>query len=154
MPAAEDPSLPKVRAALTRLLAGQKTMKLATAGGPISPWVTATYFVEGDPFTLFFTLEKRGKGMANVAANPRVAVAVDSNDPFTVFAQAEGTARILEGPEAQTRLGSLIIKVPEIQPLLRGELNVVAVDVNRWHVTSFPDGWFPAKTLQPEPGRA
>ena len=92
--------------------------------------------------------------MANVLANRNVAIAIDSDDPFSVFAQGEGTARIVEGSEAQAKLGSLIIKVPEIQPLLEGELDVVAVDVRRWYVTSVPDGWFPAKTLEPEHPRA
>jgi hypothetical protein len=137
----------RIRSALTKLLGEQKTLKLATAGGPNSPWVTGTYFAESDPFTLHLTLEKRGKGMANVSANSKVAFSVDSNDPFAIFAQGEGRARVLTGPEAEACIGDLRKKVPEIEPLLRGELNVMAVDVQRWLVTSFPEGWFPAREL-------
>ncbi len=138
-----------VRAALAELLAGQKTLKLATAGGPVSPWITGTYFAESNPFTLHFTLEKAGKGMANVTANPRVAVAVDTNNPFAIFAQGEGTARILTGAASEAQLAALRKKIPEIEPLLAGQLHVMAVDIKRWLVTSFPQGWFPAKALVP-----
>jgi hypothetical protein len=138
-----------VRAALAELLASQKTLKLATSGGLVSPWITGTYFSETNPFTLHFTLEKAGKGMANVAANPRVAVAVDTNNPFAIFAQGEGKARILTGAPADAQLAALRKKIPEIEPLLAGQLHVMAVDIQRWLVTSFPQGWFPAKVLVP-----
>ena len=142
---AEDSSA--VRASLERLLASQKTMKVATAGGAISPWITSVYFAEHTPFELNFTLEKRGRGMANVLALPKVAIAVDANDAFAVFAQAEGVARIVTGQAAELRLAALRRKIPEIDPLLQGDLHVMAVDITRWLVTSFPSGWFPARVL-------
>jgi hypothetical protein len=138
-----------IRAALAELLAGQKTLKLATSGGAVSPWITGTYFSETNPFTLHLTLEKAGKGMANIAANPKVAVAVDTNNPFATFAQGEGKARILTGAAADAQLAALRKKIPEIEPLLAGQLHVMAIDIQRWLVTSFPQGWFPAKVLVP-----
>ncbi|MHB1843890.1 MAG: pyridoxamine 5'-phosphate oxidase family protein [Deltaproteobacteria bacterium] len=150
IPAVTTP--PTALAALAKLLAEQKTMKLATAGGPVSPWVTGTYFVERDPFTLYLTLETRGKGMANIAASPHVAVAVDSNSPFTTFAQGEGRATVIEQSGESRHLAALRAKVPEIDPLLRGEIQLIEIAIGRWFVTSFPEGWFPAKVLTPDMG--
>ncbi|GAC1344575.1 MAG: hypothetical protein NVSMB23_19650 [Myxococcales bacterium] len=138
-----------VDAALRDLLARSKVLKLATAGGPVSPWITSTYFVEDGPARIHLILERTGKGMANVRANPRVALAVDDATPFTIFAQAEGSVRVLEGDAAALRLAALRAKVPEIEPLLMGPHFVVEIAVSRWLVTSFPDGWFPAKELRP-----
>lgn len=138
-----------VDAALRDLLARSKVLKLATAGGPVSPWITSTYFVEDGPARVHLILERTGKGMANVRANPRVAIAVDDANPFAIFAQAEGSARVLDGDEAERRLSALRKKVPEIEPLLKAPSFVVEIAVARWLVTSFPDGWFPAKELRP-----
>jgi hypothetical protein len=66
-----------------------------------------------------------------------------------MFAQAEGKARIVSGPDVELGLAKLRAKVPEIEPLLKGELHVMAIDVARWFVTSFPDGWFPAREVTP-----
>lgn len=136
-------------AVLSQLLARRKTLKLATAGGPVSPWITGTYFAEEGLFRLCLTLEKGGKGMANVAANRRVAVSVDGDSPFEPFVQGEAEAHVVSGPEADRRLARLKRKVPEILPLLAGELNLVELRVSRWLLTSFPDGMFPARELKP-----
>jgi nitroimidazol reductase NimA-like FMN-containing flavoprotein (pyridoxamine 5'-phosphate oxidase superfamily) len=148
--AAPLPPAPRApEAVLAQLLSRQKTLKLATSGGPVSPWITGTYFTEDGPFRLYLTLEKRGKGMANVAANPRVAVAIDGGSPFESFAQGEAEAHVVTGPAAEARLAQLKGKVPEIAPLLAGELNLMELRVSRWLLTSFPDGMFPARALRP-----
>ena len=138
---------PQVLAKLQDLLSSQKVLKLATAGGQVSPWITSVYFTAETPFGLLFTLEKRGRGTANLAANPKVAVAIDASNPFTVFAQGEGVARLLPDGERARVTGALLAKIPEAKPLYEGELLLVTVDISSWHVTSFPDGWFPAKVL-------
>jgi hypothetical protein len=135
--------------ALAEFLTKMKTLKLATTGGPISPWITGTYFISEGLFTLFLTLEKAGKGMANVTANPRVALAIDDNDPFKLFAQAEGRASIVAPDAAAPYYAGLRKKIPEIEPLLAGSLHMMRIDVTTWRLTSFPDGWFPAKVLTP-----
>jgi len=140
---------PLVEARLLELLKNLKVLKLATAGGPVSPWITSTYFVEDGAARLHLILERTGKGMRNIRENPRVAVAVDSASPFAAFAQAEGTAHILEGPQATARLAALRAKVPEIEPLLMGPHHVIELAISRWLVTSFPDGFFPARELRP-----
>jgi hypothetical protein len=134
--------------ALAELLSRNKTLKLATAGGPISPWITGTYFIADGLFTLHLTLEKAGKGMANVHANPRVALTIDDSDPFRLFVQAEGKASIVDPATAQPFYAGLRKKIPEIEPLLAGDLHMMRIDVTTWRVTSFPDGWFPARVLK------
>ena len=140
---------PTPHEALVSFLAGHKVLKLATAGGPVSPWLTGAYFVEDGAFALHLILEKTGKGMKNILADPRVAVAIDDATPFTLFAQAEGRASLVEGAEAARRLAALRSKVPEIEPLLMGPVNVLRIDVPRWLVTSFEHGWFPAREVRP-----
>jgi len=136
-----------VEQALADLLSRNKSLKLATAGGPVSPWITGTYFIAEGLFTLFLTLEKTGKGMANVRANPRVALAIDDSDPFKLFVQAEGKASVVDPAVAQPLYAGLRKKIPEIEPLLAGDLNMMRIDVTTWRATSFPDGWFPARVL-------
>jgi len=138
-----------VEQALGELLSHQKTLKLATAGGPISPWLTGTYFIHDGLFTLNFTLEKTGKGMANIHANPKVALTIDDADPFRLFVQAEGRASIVDPAKAAPLYAGLRKKIPEIEPLLAGDLHMMRVDVTTWRATSFPDGWFPARVLKP-----
>jgi hypothetical protein len=140
---------PTVDGVLAALLAGRKVLKLATAGGKISPWITSAYFVEEGVRALHLILEQGGKGMENIAANPKVAVAIDGDDPFAPFAQAEAFARVLEGDAAAAALARLKGKVPEIAPLLMGPHRVLQLDVSRWRVTSFANGWFPARELVP-----
>jgi len=145
----DTPSTPTVPDVLAALLRGAKVLKLATSGGPVSPWITSTYFVEDGLRGLHLILERGGKGMANIARSAKVALAIDGNDPFAPFAQAEGEARILEGDPAAQALAQLKIKVPEIAPLLMGPHWVVRLEIARWLVTSFPNGWFPARELKP-----
>lgn len=151
LPASKEAPRPtrSVPEALKSLLAELKVVKLATAGGPVSPWITSTYFVEEGVEKLHLILERTGKGMKNVAADPRVAIALDTGNPFVTFAQAEATAAIIEGERAAQRLAALRKKVPEIEPLLMGPHHVIEITIQRWLVTSFPDGWFPAKELRP-----
>lgn len=144
------PTLPRApERVLAELLARQKVLKLATSGGPTSPWITGTYFAEDGLARVFFTLEQRGKGMANIEKNPRVAIAIDGGSPFEAFAQAEGEARIVTGPEADRRITQLRLKIPEIAPLLQGSLHLMEVRITRWLLTSFPDQMFPARELRP-----
>jgi Pyridoxamine 5'-phosphate oxidase len=138
-----------VEQALAEILTRQKTLKLATAGGPVSPWITGTYFISEGLFTLFLTLEKAGKGMANVHANPKVALTIDDNNPFLLFLQAEARASIVDPAIAAPLYAGLRKKIPEIEPLLAGDLHMMRIDVTTWRATSFPDGWFPARVLKP-----
>src|SRR6516164_3497546 len=101
-----------VEQALGELLVRIKSLKLATNGGPVSPWITGTYFISEGLFTLYLTLEKTGKGMANVRANPRVALAIDESDPFKLFLQAEGKASIVDPASAQPFYSGLRKKIP------------------------------------------
>jgi nitroimidazol reductase NimA-like FMN-containing flavoprotein (pyridoxamine 5'-phosphate oxidase superfamily) len=144
----ENTSSPSAEVVLSGLLAQSKVLKLATAGGPVSPWITAAYFVEDGVAAVHLILERTGKGMKNISANPKVAIAVDGNDPFQTFTQAEGVARVLEGEVAVRALEKLKTKVPEIAPLLMGPHSVIRIEISRWLLTSFAHGWFPAKEVR------
>ncbi|MBW0009474.1 MAG: pyridoxamine 5'-phosphate oxidase family protein, partial [Pseudonocardiales bacterium] len=74
--------------------------------------------------------------LANIAANPRVAVLVDHYGPdwHTLWwVRADGTGRILDAhqPEARDAIARLVVRYPQYreQPPLGP---VLAIDVARW----------------------
>jgi PPOX class probable F420-dependent enzyme len=72
--------------------------------------------------------------LANIAANPRVAVLVDRYDDdwdALWWVRADGLARIATGPEARTGIGALTDRYPHYraQP---PPGPVIAIDVSRW----------------------
>lgn len=46
---------------VSNLLRNHKTLKLATAGGAVSPWISGAFFAEDGAFTLRCVLEAHGK---------------------------------------------------------------------------------------------
>lgn len=89
----------EVTQAITQLLARHKSLEIATTGGPVSPWVAGAFFAEAGLFRLKLVLETRGKTLANVTANNRIAVIVSADNPFTAWAQAQGTAHVVDGDD-------------------------------------------------------
>jgi PPOX class probable F420-dependent enzyme len=74
--------------------------------------------------------------LANIAANPRVAVLVDHYDEdwhALWWVRAEGTARVLDAdePEGRAALGRLVARYPQYQAQPPPG-PVVAIDVTRW----------------------
>lgn len=132
----------------TELLKGYKTLRLSTAGGPVSPWICGAFFAEDGAFALRIALETHGKSLANVLADKRVAVMMSDDQPFGLFAQGQGTAEVVEG-EAEVKVrAALLAKAPEIEPFLAAPLKTLVVTIDRWILTDVTRGWLPGKELR------
>lgn len=131
-------------------LAKHKTLRIATAGGPVSPWIAGAFFREDGLFRLQLVLERHGKTMTNIRADNRVAVIV-ADDPFGFFLQGEGKVHIVEGDEEQEVRMALREKVPEVAPLLAAPIYAVHVEISRWFATDLSRGVFPAKEIRRVP---
>ncbi len=135
------------------LLADTATLKLATAGGAVSPWLAAAFFAEADLFTLRLMIERQGKTLANVHADPRVAVMIETGNPMALFVQGEGRAWQVDGDGREFR-DALVDKTPASEPLVRlPNLVPVRIEIARWLLTDVPAGWLPAKELRAPPAR-
>jgi hypothetical protein len=132
---------------LAELLASHATLKVATAGGTVSPWVAAAFFAEDGPFRLELVIEGRGKTFANLSVDPRVAVMIEDGNAMSLFAQGAGTAVVVPDDAARFR-ADLVAKTPGSAPLvgLPG-LVPVRITIDRWFLTDVPGGWLPAKEL-------
>jgi hypothetical protein len=93
-------------------------------------------------------LEAHGKTMTNILADERVAVMVADNAPYSLFAQGEGRARIVEGEAATKAKAELLAKNPEMAPFFGFPLRHVSLEISRWLLTDVPNGWIPAKELR------
>ena len=82
----------EVKNTVRELLATNKTMFLSTSAND-RPWVAGVYFAESDPFHLTLILEAAGRSLANIRANPNVAVTVSSCSPFDLYLQGKATRR-------------------------------------------------------------
>jgi len=140
-----DASTPRER--LDDLLGASHVVKVATSGGPATPWVAAAFFAEDGLFALELMLEERGHTLSNLLADPRVAVMLEHGDAFAVFAQGAGRARVVHGAEAQFR-ERIAAKAPESAMLVSlPGLVPVRVEIGRWWVTDVRAGWLPARQI-------
>ncbi|HMV70402.1 MAG TPA: pyridoxamine 5'-phosphate oxidase family protein [Myxococcota bacterium] len=137
-----------LEALIADLLGRNKTLKIATAGGPLSPWIGGAYYAERDLFALQVVLETHGNAMRNVQADERVAIMIAGDSPYAMFVQGEARAVIVDGDEAAAARSALLAKNPEMEPFFSFPLRHVRLDVRRWRVTDVPKGWIPAKELR------
>jgi PPOX class probable F420-dependent enzyme len=119
--------------------AASRVARLATASANARPHVVPIVFaLAGD--VLYTAVDAKPKAtralrrLANIAANPFVAVLADHyDDDWTSlwWARADGTARLADGDEAPAALALLTERYPtyELQP---PPGPVIAVDVSRW----------------------
>lgn len=118
--------------------AGARVARLATADAAGQPHIVpVTFAVDGDiVYSAVDAKPKRGttlKRLANVAANPAVAVLVDHYaDDWTElwWVRADGTGRVVdpEAPEGERAVSLLADRYPHFAA--RGA--VLAVDVHHW----------------------
>ena len=127
-------------------LGSSHSFTVATCG-PEGPWVAGAFFVESDPFTLELVLEKSGRTVRNITANPQVAVLVASGTPFEPFLQAQAEAEIVTGDADATVRAALVAKVPEAAPFLQAPIHAVRLRVASWRATDVQNGWLPGKVL-------
>ena len=136
-----------VAAKVRGVLASRRTMFLGTAAAD-RPWVAGVFFAESDLFTLALVLETSGTTLANIRANPNVALAVSSGSPFEPFLQGDAEAVILTGEDAlEATKQALRAKAPEIEPFFQAPLTAVSLRVRRWRATDVASGWLPGKVL-------
>ncbi len=124
-----------------RRLAGARVARLATAGPDGRPHLVPMVFaLAGD--VLYSAVDAKPKRtralrrLANVAANPRVAVLADHYEEDWSelwWVRADGTGRILDArePEARDALGLLAGRYPQYRETPPAG-PVLAVDVERW----------------------
>jgi nitroimidazol reductase NimA-like FMN-containing flavoprotein (pyridoxamine 5'-phosphate oxidase superfamily) len=144
-PPAPEPSRADVMARASAVFAANDAIQLATAGGPVSPWVLGAYFV-ADGADLYLFLETSGKSARNVVANAEVAFLVSRNDAQQDFVQGRGTAIVLPPEEEPAVRARLLAKMPWFQtytPVLP-----VRIEIAELFVSSLSAGWFPAKRWQ------
>ena len=133
---------------LEGLLASHPTLKLATVGHGDMPWITAAFFTEDGPYQLLLMLDAGGRTLANLQANPDVAVMIESGDPTTLFAQAEARAEIMDERCGATFRDALIAKTPACATVVAlPRLVPVRVHVDRWRITDARSGGVPARDL-------
>ena len=127
-------------------LAGSHSFTVATSG-PEGPWVAGAFFVESDPFTLELVLEKSGRTLRNITANPQVAVLVAAGTPFEPFLQGQAEAEIVTGEADAAVRAALVAKVREAAPFLLAPIHAVRLRVSSWRATDVQNGWLPGKVL-------
>jgi PPOX class probable F420-dependent enzyme len=124
-----------------RRFAASRVARLATAGADGRPHVVPFVFVvAGD--TVYSAVDAKPKRstalrrLANVAANPRVALLVDHyEDDWRAlwWVRADGTGRVLDAgePEARDAIARLVERYPQYRARPPAG-PVLAVDVERW----------------------
>ncbi len=142
-----ESSLPALSpaAALDALLTQHAACVLASTGGPTSPWVLGVYFAH-EGADLYLVLEQSGRTLANLRADPRVAVLVSANDATQDFAQAEGRAEILPGSEEDRVRQRILAKLPwfaTYTPVVPVRVRLIEATV-----TSLARRWFPGHKVR------
>ncbi|PRY37291.1 pyridoxamine 5'-phosphate oxidase family protein [Umezawaea tangerina] len=136
----------EIEAVVRDTLAAHQSFYLATSGSA-GPWVNGAYFAETGLFTLSLVLEQRGRTLAALRDNPVVSVIISSGTPAEPFLQAQATARIVRGAEADEVRRVLLAKVPQVEPFLGTPIEAVQLQVMAWRATDIPNGWLPGRDL-------
>lgn len=95
-------------------------IQVATLGGAWSPWILGAYFARAPralwrggglaDLDLVLMVERHGKSMANLLADPRVAFSVSKNDAAQDFIQGSGQAELLD--DDAPVMAALVEKMP------------------------------------------
>ena len=135
-----------VESLLRTTLAAHSSLYLATCAES-GPWVNGVYFAETGLFTLSLVLEQRGRTVAAIRQDPRVAVIVSAGSPAEPFLQAQAVAEVVEGDAGAEVRQVLLAKVPAAEPFLAAPIESVRLRVAQWRVTDIPNGWLPGREL-------
>ncbi|MDZ4711463.1 MAG: pyridoxamine 5'-phosphate oxidase family protein [bacterium] len=118
---------------------------IATTGGEYSPWIIGAYFANDD-LKMYLFIDTLGKSMANMKVNNSVAVSISKNDATQDFLQGIGEIIILDGSEEAGIRKMLTEKMSWFKTYT--PVTPVRIDIRKFYVSSFKDGWFPAKELE------
>jgi uncharacterized protein YhbP (UPF0306 family) len=108
-----------VRAAIGRMLAAHHTLTLATSHDG-KPWSAAVFYASDAAFNLYFVSDVRTRHAREMAANPRVALAINAdvdNWDDVRGLQIEGTATPVEGVERARALALYLAKFASVKAL-------------------------------------
>jgi hypothetical protein len=108
-----------LRAEIRRLLEDYNTLALATSGDGV-PWVASVFYVSDGDLNLYFVSDHRTRHAREMAANPRVALAINAdpdnwNDVRGL--QVEGQTARVEGMERAKALALYLGKFTSVKAL-------------------------------------
>lgn len=133
-------------AKVAREILGENASGTLATTGETGPWATSAFFAE-EGLDLYVLLENRGRALANIQRDSRVAMAIDRRVPDR-FLQMEGRAELLAGEEARRGKARVVAKVPLAANF--ADLSTIRIRPSVLHVTDFRRGWFPARELRIE----
>jgi hypothetical protein len=113
----------ELRAEVMAYLSERHSLTLATSG-PAGPWAAGLYFAS-DGLTLYFLSDPASRHCQDIAANPRVAVAI--HEDYTVWReirgiQLEGTSEPVTTAAERTRAWEVYLaKFPFVRQFLVGD---------------------------------
>ncbi len=138
----------EVEAKVREILASLPSLYLATTQGD-TPWVAGGFFAETGLFTLGMLLETGGTTLANIKANPHVAMVVSAGDPFAAYLQGSAEADLVDDlAEVEGTKTMLLAKAPQIEPFLSAPIQAIRLRVRYWRATDVTNGWLPGKLLE------
>lgn len=108
-----------LRAEIRRMLEGHNTLTLATAAAAL-PWAATVFYASDAEFNLYFVSDHRTRHAREMAANPRVALAINAdvdnwNDVRGL--QVEGQAARVDGAERAKALALYLAKFASVKAL-------------------------------------
>lgn len=126
-----EPIHGRAAAAILKLLDGQSLMTLAVNRPDGRPHA-ATLGYMNDGLNLYFITAKGSEKAANIAADPRVGVAIrgDAMEGEAVGVSIDGRAAVLEDmAEIEHVLGLILARAPEVSPWAPGAGQAVVIKV-------------------------
>lgn len=105
----------KEREIIDKFLASNSTCVLASVDGSGQPMAATVGFSHDEDFTLLIATNEKTQKYKNITANPKVAIVVGVEFPFTI--QVEGTAELRTAEELGSRLDDHFKKVPAAKKL-------------------------------------
>lgn len=107
------------------MLESHNTLTLATAEGG-APWAAAVFYASDAAFNLYFVSDRRTRHAREMAAHPRVALAINAdvdNWDDVRGLQIEGEAARVEGLERATALALYLGKFASVKALFEAPRN-------------------------------
>lgn len=131
----------RIKKALAELIGWERVCRVATAGPGGMPHVVPVCHVVADG-KIYFASGRQGRKVANIRANPRVALTVDLYAdawPHLKGVTVQGRASLIEkGPRFRSLRGRLYAKYPQYpDEAAIDESDSVIVEVSPTHVFSW-----------------
>lgn len=135
----------EIKEVILELFKKNNAISIASTGSEYSPWILQAYFA-GNDTDIYLFLEKSGKTYKNLTINNNVAVSISENDATKDFLQGFGKALILPDAEEKFVRQMLLRKMPWYETYT--PVAPVKLDIQKFYVSSFSRGWFPARIFE------